>query len=164
MHLGRSGDKACIWAGVAGPLSESKERGRWEAESSSRHNPSWNPNITDIVAHHSTQGTSLTTFSFCNSFSSPPPFTWSFYKRYDYGDGPTNGPRILPVRPKQHWCYMQGVFTAGSGMADPKHLSIRLGINNSPPPPWDAGGPVYFEDISDESALYWNCLPFDQQG
>jgi hypothetical protein len=123
----------------------------WSAESSSRHNGTWNPAITDIIAHHSTNGTSLTTFTFCNHFPSSP-HRWKFYNNYSPEDGGNN--EILPVRPKTHWCFLQGSFSY-PGRETEFPIRARLLINQSPPPPYDAGGSIF---EMDGGPLYWNCL------
>jgi hypothetical protein len=149
---------ACPWAGVAGNLSASHTD--QELRSVAVHDENGYPTGITYEDAQGAKGVTISAFAFCSWFK-PSVFTWSFYKNSpDLGDGFANH-FFLQVRPKEFWCYMQGVATGGPDGGG--SFTARLGIDKSPPAPYDAGGPIYFEDV-DMAGLYWNCLPLDQPG
>jgi hypothetical protein len=155
---------ACIWAGVAGALSARRTDQDNISYAIYDESAGAYPGVTWEGAQAS-KGNIITTFVFCNEFPGTD-FIWDFYKttsNFPYGDGQAFH-AFLQVRPKDQWCYMQGVAAVGTD--GHSTFNAALGIDNNPPPPWDAGGPIYYEDIDSggNAGLYWNCMPIKQKG
>jgi hypothetical protein len=157
---------ACIWAGVAGGLSTRVTDQDNASFASYDESGGTYPGVTWEGAQ-STKGVTIFTFVFCSEFPGTD-FIWDFYKTtidFPHGDGQAFH-QFLPVRPKDQWCYMQGVAATGTSENPQSAFQAALGIDKTPPPPWDAGGPIYYEDIDSNgnAALYWNCMPIAQKG
>jgi hypothetical protein len=163
----RSFGTACIWAGVAGGIS---------ARTTDQENHSYALYDESAGAYpgviwegaQASKGTTITTFVFCNEFPNGD-FIWNFLKttsNFPYFD-PQAFHEFLQVRPRDQWCYMQGIATTTMGSVDdPGSFVAKLGIDNSPPAPWDAGGAIYYKDVDSggSAGLYWNCMPIQQRG
>jgi hypothetical protein len=152
----------CIWAGVAGALSVNPG-GR-------------NPNVSFArdeggTAFYTWYGgeaatdNPITTYVQCGRFpgSGHGFVTWRHSPRKNlplYLDPfhDTGGSRdYLPVRPNQYWCYLEGVASIARGL-----IEVELGIDKTPPPPYDAGGAIYYERTILDSGMYRGCLSLDQ--
>jgi hypothetical protein len=152
---------ACIWAGLAGPLSTTDRT----AASVSAQFDSYDGGFT-LSSAQSAPKTTLETYAFCNSIDG---FPWTPFLNNIVVPGltstgglkynvtfPVPGGKDDPgVISKRWWCYMDGAGTsAGSGKSAAEKFSFAgLGFVTSD---------TYFFEVGGQSALWFNCMGLDQ--
>jgi len=147
---------ACIWAGLAGPLSSADQT---PVSVFAQFDGSYT-----LASAQSAPKTTIETYAFCNSILG---FPWAPYLNNVVvpGLGSTGGvlfPVTFPVpgsKPgvigNRWWCYVDGVGTsAGSGTSAAETFS-SAGLGFVSPD-------TYYFDVGNESALWFNCMGLEQ--
>jgi hypothetical protein len=138
---------ACIWAGVAGGLSE-VPAGQGVANVVSTKVNSITTD-SDVYAQ-STAISNLTSYAWCTGFISP--FKWNYYYSglvwpASDASGILPGGLYPPISSNEYYCYIAGVTVISPG---------KINIW----PSFPSGH--YFEDISKGTSMTWNCLKYKQ--
>jgi hypothetical protein len=91
--------QACIWEGVAGGFST--QGGGFASAAPDRSTG------TTTVSAQSVASTTISTYPYCFSFTSP--VSWTYLEPNVWILTPPGPPENLSISTKQNWCYMEGI-------------------------------------------------------